>query len=61
MIGLVNVRTSDAKIEQRLKIIKNESIGDYSWDSNNSNDWTNASLMEMLNNGYYNSLSNVVC
>ncbi len=71
IIGLVNVKTTNG-IEQRIKIIRDESIGDYSWDykpsgkgsstsSNGSNDWTDSQLMEMLNDGYYNSSSNVSC
>ena len=45
--------------ETRLKIIRDEPIGQYSWDydSNGSfdNDWTNSQLMNLLNNGaYYN-------
>ena len=40
-----------------VKIIRNEQIGSYSWDSNGSgttgkNDWTTAWLMKLLNPGY---------
>ena len=38
-------------IEGRIKIIKDESIGDLAWDSANINDWTTASLQQTLNNG----------
>ena len=53
----------------KLKLIRNESIGDYSWDnkpsgtgsstsSNGSNDWSDSALQEVLNNGpYYNRTS----
>ena len=72
IIGLVNVKTSDNQVEQRLKIIRDDSIGNYSWDyktsgkgsstsSYGSNDWTDSQLMEMLNDGYYYSSSNVSC
>ncbi len=72
IIGLVNVKTSDGEIDQRLKIIRANSLGDYSWDyktngkgsstsSSGSNDWTDSQLMEMLNDGYYNSSSDVSC
>ncbi len=68
IIGLVNVMTSDSKVEQRLKIIKNEGIGLYRWDykpanqgssvdNHGSNDWTDSQLMEMLNGIYFNSSS----
>ena len=51
--------------ETRLKIIRDESIGDYSWDSSEStinsgygvNDWSKADLMTELNTLYYNSTS----
>ena len=58
MIGLVNVTTSEPNVEQRIKIVKKESIGILSWDHKNqwgSNDWTNSHLMELLNGIYYNS------
>ena len=53
----------------KLKLIKNESIGNYSWDnkpsgtgsstsSYGSNDWSDSALQEVLNNGpYYNRTS----
>ncbi len=43
--------------EQVVKIIKEESIGNYSWDSNSTNDWENASLQTYLNGDYYNGLN----
>ncbi len=68
IIGLVNVMISDSEVEQRVKIIRASSIGNYSWDyklngvgSSNSdygsNDWTKANLMKMLNNDYYYSIN----
>ena len=51
---------SDTK-ETRLKIIKNESIGEYSWDNkgaNGENDWSTSALQTLLNSGaYYNRTS----
>lgn len=41
----------------KIKIIKNESIGDYVWDSFNTNDWGNSSLYRYLNTIYYNELN----
>ena len=72
IIGLVNVMTSDNQVEQRIKIIRDESIGNYSWDyktngigssigDHGSDDWTDSQLMELLNDGYYNSSSDVSC
>ena len=37
-------------IEGRIKIIRDESIGNFAWDSAEVNDWTTASLQQMLNN-----------
>ncbi len=67
IIGLVNVKTTSG-IQQRIKIIRADSIGNYSWDYKTngkgssaseygSNDWTDSQLMEMLNGIYYNSQS----
>ncbi len=60
IIGLVNVKVDKGNeqtaIEQRLKIIKDTSIGKYSWDkdaTSGTNDWTQSSLMKMLNGIYY--------
>jgi len=57
IIGLVNTPEG-----QRVKLIRNESIGSFSWDSSDSvnsgngvNEWSQADLMELLNHGaYYN-------
>ncbi len=58
IIGLVNVMIDeDNTIEQRVKIVRNESIGSFAWDKDDNNDWTKSSLMEMLNGIYYNSES----
>ena len=44
-------------IDGKIKIIRNESIGKYAWDSNSSNNWNNASLKSYLNGTYYNSIN----
>lgn len=48
--------------DDKLKLVRNESIGSYSWDNKNTstgaetnigkNDWTDARLMKLLNPGY---------
>ena len=65
IIGVFDVSsTSGGLTEKRLKIIRAESIGNYSWDNKpsgtgssdlqyGSNDWTDSALMEVLNNGAY--------
>ncbi len=68
IIGLVNVKTSSG-IEQRVKLIRRTSIGEYSWDSSTSgvnngygiNEWSQADLKTLLNDYYYNSLNGQTC
>ncbi len=60
IIGLVNVMTSETDVEQRVKIVRNDSIGEYSWDTSSNNvnagkgvnEWSQADLMKLLNPGY---------
>ena len=63
IIGAMNnVDDGNGNLESRLKIMKNESIGSYSWDTSASsglldggtgvNDWSDADLMKLLNPGY---------
>ena len=57
IIGVFTVEDASGNKEQRIKIIRNESIGSKAWDSNNVNEWSTASLQTYLNGDYYNSLS----
>ena len=66
IIGLVNVKVTNEdgsnKIEQRLKIVRKDSLGQFSWDKDMmagdpTNDWTKSSLMKMLNGIYYEHTS----
>ncbi len=43
-------------IDGKIKIIRNESIGEYAWASNGSNNWNNSDLKSYLNGDYYNSI-----
>ena len=59
IIGVFDVDDGTGKIEKRMKIIRNESIGNYSWDYTSSgsytNEWKTAQLNTLLNSGaYYN-------
>ena len=71
IIGFVNVLVPQVdgknKVEQRIKLIKDENIGNYAWDSKKSgisssksdygsNDWTDSELMQYLNGEYYLNL-----
>ena len=61
IIGLMNnIDDGTGKKETRIKLIRNESIGEYSWDTSQSsvnkgygvNEWSQADLMKLLNPGY---------
>ena len=59
IIGVFDTDDGTGKIEKRLKIIRDESIGNYSWDYNSAgnyiNEWSTAQLNNLLNSGaYYN-------
>ena len=59
IIGVFDTDDGTGKVEKRLKIIRNESIGDYSWDYNSAgnyiNEWSTAQLNNLINSGaYYN-------
>ena len=60
IIGLVNVKT-DSGIEQRVKIVRTDGVGNqkdfgnYSWNTNWTSNWTEATLKDMLNGIYYKS------
>ena len=67
IIGVFNNITTidklgNEKTESLVKIIRNDSLGDYSWDSSEStinygygiNEWSQADLMTELNNDYIN-------
>ncbi len=65
IIGIMNnIMDSEGNKGSYIKLIRNDSIGTYSWDnkpsgtgssvsSNGSNDWNDSTLMEVLNNGAY--------
>ena len=65
IIGVMNnIDDGTGKKETRLKIIRNEAIGEYSWDctaeGKYGNNWTNSTLMALLNTGaYYNRTTGV--
>ena len=61
IIGVMNnIDDGTGKKETRIKLIRNESIGEYSWDTSASsvndgygvNEWSQADLMKLLNPGY---------
>ncbi len=56
IIGVMNnMKTNEEDSgEARIKIVRNESIGEYSWDGlyDNNSDWARSSVMKLLNPGY---------
>lgn len=63
ILGIFTVEGENAEKEQRIKIIRNTSIGNLSWNNNDGiyseNYWDNATLKILLNQGsYYNKLDN---
>ena len=58
IIGVFDVKsTVSGSYEKRIKIIRNEALDVYSWDSGNINNWSTSSLKEHLNGYYYNNLT----
>ena len=57
IIGIFNVTDSNGNTSKKLKIVRNSSIGSFSWDATGNNDygindWTDADLMKELNGDY---------
>jgi len=64
IIGVFDVDNGTGNIEKRVKIIRDESIGDIAWDTSTYNggyginEWTQSDLKILLNEGdYYNRLN----
>ena len=57
IIGIIPTEDTDGNIENRIKIVKDESIGNMKWNENETNNWTIATLNTYLNNDYYNTLT----
>ena len=60
IVGVFNVKDSTGKIERKIKLVRNEALGSYSWDATGNNDygfnnWTEADLMKELNGDYLNT------
>ena len=57
IIGVIPTEDTSGNVENRFKIIRDTSIGNKYWNTNGTNDWTNATLNTYLNNDYYNTLT----
>lgn len=62
IIGVFNVKDSTGKVERKIKLVRNESLGGFSWDAKLNgdkywgiNDWTEADLKNELNGDYLNT------
>lgn len=64
IVGVFNVKDSTGKIERKIKLVRNESLGNYSWDAKLNpvtndyrgiNNWTEADLKNELNGDYLNT------
>ena len=54
IIGVFSEDSHGVSGQKLVKIIRNESLGDIAWDSDNVNDWGAASLQTTLNGDYLN-------
>ncbi len=57
IIGVIPTEDTDGNVENRIKIVRNESIGNMHWTTKITNNWTTATLNTYLNNDYYNTLT----
>ena len=63
IIGIIPTEDTSGNIENRFKIIKDESIGSMKWNetqdttTNSYNNWVTGTLNTYLNNDYYNTLT----
>ena len=63
IIGIIPTEDASGNIENRIKIIRDESIGNMNWNTtrdtttNSMNNWVTGTLNTYLNNDYYNTLS----
>ena len=55
IIGVFDEATHGVSGQNLVKIIRVGSIGGLAWDKNGEDDWSQASLMNLLNGAYYNS------
>ena len=57
IIGIFNEDTHGISGQKLLKLIRDESLGNIAWNSNNVNDWTTSSLQVTLNGDYLNGIN----
>ena len=57
IIGIIPTEDTDGNVENRIKIIKDTSIGNKKWNETASSNWVTGTLNTYLNNDYYNTLT----
>lgn len=57
IIGIFSVDDGTGKVENRIKLMRDEAEKEVAWHEELGNDWTKASLNTYLNNTYYNELT----
>ena len=57
IIGIIPTEDTSGNVENRIKIIRDTSIGNKYWNENNTNNWITGTLNTYLNNDYYNTLT----
>ena len=57
IIGIIPTEDTSGNVENRIKIIRDESIGNKKWSENSTSVWIITTLNTYLNNDYYNTLS----
>ena len=55
IIGVFDENSHDQSGQNLVKIIRADSLGGLAWHKSNTNDWTAASLMNLLNGAYLNA------
>jgi len=58
IIGVFTVEDESGNKAQRIKLIRNATIGNLAWNSTNVNEWVGGSLATLLNSGDYYTRSN---
>ena len=54
IIGIFNENSHGINGEKLIKLIRSDSLGTIAWDSDNTNNWSTASLQKTLNGNYLN-------
>ena len=57
IIGIFKADDGTGKIENRIKLIRNDSIGENKWNETGTANWAEATLKTYLNETYYNTLN----